>query len=71
MSEPMYIVEGWTVIRGKRDMKRFEKENHISYRSEPLQGFPCLARMQLSSDENAATYILEKQELIQMLAAIL
>ncbi len=66
----MNSVAGWTLIRGKRDLKRFEKENLIfSDGVMPLK-FPCLAKSGTDSSENPMTEILEMEELEAMLSLL-
>ncbi len=70
MKTQLETILGWTVIRGKRDLKRFERENFISYCAQPANGFPCLAKGEITGDENSQTTILETRELEAMLSIL-
>jgi hypothetical protein len=63
------VVLGWTVLKSNRDMKRFERENFISYKYAP-RTYPCLARAELNADENPQTITLELNELETLSAAL-
>jgi hypothetical protein len=66
---PLNTVGEWTIVHGKRELNRFERENFISYRAN-VSAFPCLVRSRLASDENAETEVVYAHELEAMLAAL-
>lgn len=65
----MPAIHDWTILRDKRDLTKFDKQEHVSYRAEPTS-YPCLAKAEQSSDENMETRILYPYELRDMLAAL-
>lgn len=65
----MKTVNGWTILRHEKDLKRFRKQASNSYLSNPPE-FPCLIQSQISADENGFEVFCTASNLRNMLDAI-
>lgn len=59
---------GWTMIKGIREMRRYEKDNYIHTHSVP-KSFPCFVMCAQDGNEDSIAIILEVSHLCAMLGA--